>query len=354
MTITPPERQVTSVPCTARRSARISPAPAPRQTSPARPHPPGQRGLRVGQREIAGDLRRAVRLLGSLPRQRHVRRIQLRHRPAADEPQVGAQCPARHAGQPRRACAVNRSITDGCSSTSGTASRPSADAVVGELGRRPQQVLRPLLLRPAPPGRPRPGRMPPPAATPTSGRHRRYSRRPRSAPSSPGGTGRPAAYCRYTVRHDRTQGPCHPETVRVAASHQAEASKIAAELAAIARTGMVLPGTDHPAAHPLRPPQLRLPRRPAPAARPVLAVDPQGRRENGLPLAQRRPAPRLHDLDRQRPAASRTARPARGPRRRRPRGRPPLGTLSSQDKCGHPPLNLWAALQPDPVRPGQP
>ena len=36
---------------------------------------------------------------------------------------------------------------------------------------------------------------------------------------------------------------CHPEAVRVAASHQAEARKIAAELAAIARTGMVLPGS---------------------------------------------------------------------------------------------------------------
>src|SRR5437763_16658390 len=36
---------------------------------------------------------------------------------------------------------------------------------------------------------------------------------------------------------------CHPETVRVAASHLAEAEKIAAELAAIARTGMVLPGS---------------------------------------------------------------------------------------------------------------
>src|SRR5216683_8263476 len=32
---------------------------------------------------------------------------------------------------------------------------------------------------------------------------------------------------------------CHPEAVRVAASHQAEATKIAA----IARTGMVLPGS---------------------------------------------------------------------------------------------------------------
>ena len=36
---------------------------------------------------------------------------------------------------------------------------------------------------------------------------------------------------------------CHPETVRVAAAHQAEAEKIAAELAAIARRGMVLPGS---------------------------------------------------------------------------------------------------------------
>src|ERR1700722_15471838 len=40
-----------------------------------------------------------------------------------------------------------------------------------------------------------------------------------------------------------TKDICHPETVRVAASHQAEASKIAAELAAIASTGMVLPGS---------------------------------------------------------------------------------------------------------------
>jgi hypothetical protein len=37
--------------------------------------------------------------------------------------------------------------------------------------------------------------------------------------------------------------PCHPETVRVAASHQARAGQIASELAAIAATGMVLPGS---------------------------------------------------------------------------------------------------------------
>jgi hypothetical protein len=36
---------------------------------------------------------------------------------------------------------------------------------------------------------------------------------------------------------------CQPETVRVAAGHQAEAASIAAELAAIARTGRVLPGS---------------------------------------------------------------------------------------------------------------
>jgi hypothetical protein len=40
----------------------------------------------------------------------------------------------------------------------------------------------------------------------------------------------------------RTPDLCHPETVH-AASRQAEADNIAAELAAIARTGMVLPGS---------------------------------------------------------------------------------------------------------------
>ena len=40
-----------------------------------------------------------------------------------------------------------------------------------------------------------------------------------------------------------TPGPCHPETVRPDPSHQAQASQIAAELAAIASSGMVLPGS---------------------------------------------------------------------------------------------------------------
>jgi hypothetical protein len=38
-------------------------------------------------------------------------------------------------------------------------------------------------------------------------------------------------------------GLCHPETVHAAASHQDQARQIAAELAAIAATGMVLPGS---------------------------------------------------------------------------------------------------------------
>jgi len=41
----------------------------------------------------------------------------------------------------------------------------------------------------------------------------------------------------------RITDPCHPETVRVAASHQAQARQIADELAAIAATGMVAPGS---------------------------------------------------------------------------------------------------------------
>jgi hypothetical protein len=36
---------------------------------------------------------------------------------------------------------------------------------------------------------------------------------------------------------------CHPEPVRVAPGHQTQARQIAAELAKIARTGMVLPGS---------------------------------------------------------------------------------------------------------------
>ena len=79
------------------------------------------------------------------PGQRHVGRIQLRHHPAADEPQVRAQGAARHAGQARRAAGEplgHRRVQQHLRHRV----QAQADAEVGELARGPQQVLRPLLL----------------------------------------------------------------------------------------------------------------------------------------------------------------------------------------------------------------
>ena len=60
-----------------------------------------------------------------------------------------------------------------------------------------------------------------------------------------GGRRRRTGYHTVDIQYDMTRAKdlCHPETVRVAPSHQAEATQIAAELAAIAATGMVLPGS---------------------------------------------------------------------------------------------------------------
>jgi len=69
---------------------------------PGRAHPPRHRGLRVSQREIAVDLRRAVRRLGPLAGQRRIRRGQCRDHLPGQEPQVGPQRPPRRAGQARR------------------------------------------------------------------------------------------------------------------------------------------------------------------------------------------------------------------------------------------------------------
>ena len=55
VTMTPPERAQTSVPRTLRRSERISPAPAPRQTSAVAREPPAGRGL--GERPVPGSRR---------------------------------------------------------------------------------------------------------------------------------------------------------------------------------------------------------------------------------------------------------------------------------------------------------
>ena len=70
---------------------------------PGRAHPPRQRRLRISQRQVPGDLGRAVRGLGPFPGQRRVRRGQRGHHFPGQEPQVGPQRAARRAGQARRA-----------------------------------------------------------------------------------------------------------------------------------------------------------------------------------------------------------------------------------------------------------
>ncbi len=132
---------------------------------------------------------------------------------------------------------------------------------------------------------------------------------------------------------------CHPETVRVAASHQAEAEKIAAELAAIAATGMVLPGS----------------------------ITERRTRCGHRNCACHADPPRLHGPYWQwtRKIAAKTICRWLSPEQhhdyqawidndRRLRDRPPLEPLGSQDKRGHAPLNLWAAPQPQLIRPAQP
>ncbi len=69
-----------------------------------------------------------------------------------------------------------------------------------------------------------------------------------------------------------------------------------------------------PAPQPLRKARLPLPRRPAPAARPLLAMDRQGRRQDRQPPAHPGTGRALHRVDRQRPAP---ARPHRADARRR-------------------------------------
>ena len=115
---------MTSVPQTARRSPQISPAPAPRQTSPA---------ARI-RRESAGCASASARkpaisaglygLLGPLPRQRRILRVNCGTTRRAMNRRfvrrVRRATPDRPGAQ-----RANRSITDGCSSTSGAGSRPS-------------------------------------------------------------------------------------------------------------------------------------------------------------------------------------------------------------------------------------
>ena len=349
----------------ARRSARISPAPAPRQTSPAARIRRATRGLRVGQRQVPGDLRRAVGRLGPLAGQRRIRRGQLRHHPAGDEPQVRAQRPPRHAGQPRRARGEpldHRRVQQHLRHRV----QPEPDRRSRRACPPPTAGSSPAPGPPAPPPRPRPGQTPRPAASPTTAASRAMSPATRSA-LSPARHSPALSYCRYTVGHDRDTDLCHPETCVSPPATRPRPARSPPSSPPSPAPAWSCPAPS-PSGAPAAAAQLRLPRRPAPAARPVLAVDPQGRRQDHLPLAQRRPAPRLPGLDRQRPAAARAARPARSPRRRRPRSRPPLGTPASppaQDPArpaartgtttsrsrGWRPLNLWAALHASPRLP---
>ena len=140
---------------------------------PGSAHLPPRGGLDVRQREIPGDLRRAVGRLGPLPGQRQVCRIQLRHHPAADEPQVRAQRPPRRARQARRAPGEplgHRRVQQHLRHRL----QAQPDRPVSQLPGRPQQVLRPL-----PPGRRRQRHDLP-------GERRRLSRHRRRPPAGDG------------------------------------------------------------------------------------------------------------------------------------------------------------------------
>ena len=132
-----------SLPRTARRSARMSPAPAPRQISPPGRVPPRRRGLGGGAGEIAVDLRLPIRGLGVLAGQRRVRRGQRRNDHPGQEPQVGAQRPPGHPRQPRR---VRGKPLDhrGVQQHPWHRIQAQPDRPVREPACGPQQVLRPF------------------------------------------------------------------------------------------------------------------------------------------------------------------------------------------------------------------
>ena len=115
---------MTSVPRTARRSAPARPAPAPRQTSPvarirrdsvgcasaSARYPAISAGLYGALARSRGSGASAGASAGTTSRARNRRLVRSVRRAEPDRP---------------GALTANRSITEGCSSTSGTASRPS-------------------------------------------------------------------------------------------------------------------------------------------------------------------------------------------------------------------------------------
>ena len=123
--------------------AADQPGAGPQADQRRHPHPPRCRGLRIGQRQVAGDLRRAVRLFRAFPRQWQVRRVELRDDTPADKPQVRPQRPPRRARQARRAPGEplgGRRVQH----HPGREFQARRRRVTGELPSGPQQVLRAL------------------------------------------------------------------------------------------------------------------------------------------------------------------------------------------------------------------
>ena len=92
-----------------------------------RPGPPRASAAPVGCASASArypPISAGCRAVGPFPGQRQIRRIQVRHHRAADEPQVRAQRPPCHPGQPGSAPGEPLA-TEGCSTTSGIGSRPS-------------------------------------------------------------------------------------------------------------------------------------------------------------------------------------------------------------------------------------
>ena len=196
---------------------------------PGRPHPPLRGGLRVRQRQEAADLRGAVGGLGPLPGQRHISRVQLRHHPAADEPLVGPQRPARHPGQPRRAAGEpldHRRVQHHLRRQVQAQRR----GVIGEPARRPQQVLRPFL-----PARPRRR-----DHLPGERRGRRRHRRRPPPPDIGGNLGIHTGFILRGMREAPDPG-CDNDTVPPTPAQQARAARLAAQIAETAQPASSCP-----------------------------------------------------------------------------------------------------------------
>ena len=199
----------TSLPRTPRRSGAVSPAPAPRQTSPAARIRRASGGLRVSQRQVAGDLGRAVGSLGPLPGQRRIGRGQRRDHPPGQEPQVGAQRAARRRRTaPARTRRTARSPT-GAAAPPGPAPGPAGPSNAASRAAAHSRFLARARPAGAGPRSHRPGEQAAAAATPTTAARPRYSRRLGSAPSPPGGTAKPVTLYIYS-RTCPGHGPMPP------------------------------------------------------------------------------------------------------------------------------------------------